>query len=70
MTRSSPQATQTRLNPARIAGSSSAPGGVASASRRSGSTWSTEIKIWRADAAAQLEQVEEIRRKYGEIFGT
>jgi hypothetical protein len=29
-----------------------------------------EIKIWRADAAVQLEQVEEIRRKYSEIFGT
>ena len=29
-----------------------------------------EIKVWRADPVAQLEQTEEIRRKYSEIFGT
>jgi iron(III) transport system substrate-binding protein len=29
-----------------------------------------EIKLWRADPAQILEQIEEIRRKYAEIFGT
>ena len=29
-----------------------------------------EIKLWRADPAKQLEQVEEIKRRYSEIFGT
>jgi iron(III) transport system substrate-binding protein len=29
-----------------------------------------EIKLLRADPAKQLEEVEEIKRRYSEIFGT
>ena len=29
-----------------------------------------EIKLWRADPAKQLEEIEELKRRYSEIFGT